>query len=312
MKFAVVIRPNVAIVARKRGQREFSIVNRRVSGEISRFSPMKKAASDYDNGMETHAKQRTLWLSLCLGLIAWSSLCWGLRTADAQTPPVRNRPAAAPPVGRDPTIPSLEIQRRTRPRPDTAPRTNLPSVTTAPRTALRSTDSGVIALQSLIQSSDDACTATLRAGDQSVTISFVRGQPQKEVQLPATQFADFASTVQRLSGELRQLRAQARLENELRQFEAVEAADGSTQNPPGGLEVSKETALAEAMRQAAEQAEAEMLEVERQFMRQAMQPQRIDLSSSFTLNGTLYRVIDFARDTLLLEQVPLGKYVIVR
>ncbi|MEM9366863.1 MAG: hypothetical protein AAGD07_12790 [Planctomycetota bacterium] len=262
--------------------------------------------------MIMHATQRTLCLSVWLGLVALSSVGWVAGIADGQTPPVRNPPAAAAPIGRDPTIPSLEIQRRTRTRPDTTVRTNVPRLTTALRTAARSTDSGTIVLQSLIQSSDDACTATLRFGDQSVTISFVRGQTQQEVQLPATQFADFASTVQRLSGELRQLRAQARLEGERRQFEAVEAAAGSTGDPSGTLEPSKEQAVAEAMRQATEQAEAEMLEVERQFMRQAMQPQRIDLASSFTLGGNLYRVIDFARDTLLLEQVPLGKYVIVR
>lgn len=217
--------------------------------------------------------------------------------ADAQRPSTADQ--------RDPTIPSAEIQRRARVRPPVAPASS-PVTRSSPVTFRpRISDPSKIVLQSIVQASEDRCTATLRAGDQTVTVSFVRNEPQREVELPATQFADFASTVQRLSLELRQLRAQATMAIEEMESDAA----NSEENLPSPREnVSTEETIAEA----AARAEAEMLQVEREFMRQAMQPQRIDLSSSFTLNGNLYRVIDFSSDTLLLEQVPLGKYVIVR
>ncbi|MEM9588278.1 MAG: hypothetical protein AAGA03_13430 [Planctomycetota bacterium] len=145
-----------------------------------------------------------------------------------------------------------------------------------------------------------------------MTVSIARGQAAREVQLPATQFADFASTVQQLSGELRQLRAQATVNDGLSGSLSPRSNGVADPEPPDALELGDESSPEETMRQAAQAAEAEMLEVERRFMRQLMEPQRIDLSSSFSLDGTLYRVIDFTRDTLLLEQVPLGKYLIVR
>ncbi|MEM6470315.1 MAG: hypothetical protein AAF802_12235 [Planctomycetota bacterium] len=249
-------------------------------------------------------------LGRCLPLTLLTVFLWAgvfKNDADAQA-----RPGVSPPAQRDPTVPSAEIQRRTRTRP-TTPQTRTSRVTTPPpaRVIRRPVTGDSLALQSLIQSNADSCTATIKSGDETVTVTFVRGMIQREVQLPGTQFADFASTVQRLSAELRQLRTQMKEREMDRLNEAAQEKNGTSDS----LELIDPTeALSEeeVIAQATAAAEAELLEVERQFMRQALQPQSIDLASSFSLGGNLYRIIDFNSNTLLLEQVPLGKYVIVR
>ena len=59
-------------------------------------------------------------------------------------------------------------------------------------------------------------------------------------------------------------------------------------------------------------AEKKILQLEREFVRQLTEAQQIDLASSFSLDGNLYRVVEFTKDALLIEQIPLGKYILVR
>ncbi|MEL6105967.1 MAG: hypothetical protein AAFU85_08020 [Planctomycetota bacterium] len=248
----------------------------------------------------TGYRRTSKWLLV----IALTCMVGDARVAFAQPP--GNGPDR--PAPRDPTLPSAEIQRRSRAsRPSNAtvaPRIQRPVVSTV-RT--RSLDSNEIVLQSLVQSSGNAFTATLRSGDRTVTVSFERGQSERLVELPGSQFAEFASTVQRLSGELRQLRAQA-----IADAEANRAADRSVQDPGDTPPPPSVIPSDQQIAAAAANAEAEMLEVERQFLRQALRPQQIDLASSFSLGGNLYRVIDFTSNSVLLEQLPIGRYVIVR
>ena len=192
--------------------------------------------------------------TLLLGIVL--SVGWDV-SAEAQTEPPKPRQGAAPPTERDPTIPSPEIRRLMQ----TTPEANLPapSANRSPAAGRAANVLNAIVLQALVQSSKDQCTATLRAGEQTVTISFVRDQVRRDVQLPDSQFEDFASTAQRLRDELKRLRA-----------EQTDSADG------------EETVVS-----------AEMLELEQALLRQVMRLRRIDLASSFTLGGNLYRVIDF-------------------
>ena len=142
--------------------------------------------------------------TLLLGIVL--SVGWGV-SAEAQTEPPKPRQGAAPPTERDPTIPSPEIRRLMQ---QTVPEANLPapSANRSPAAGRAANVLNAIVLQALVQSSKDRCTATLRAGEQTVTISFVRDQVRRDVQLPDSQFEDFASTAQRLRDQMKRLRAE--------------------------------------------------------------------------------------------------------
>ncbi|MEM9825673.1 MAG: hypothetical protein AAF958_03750 [Planctomycetota bacterium] len=245
------------------------------------------------------------------------------RSVAAQGPNAPNQAGGNRTTQRDPTVPSAEIQRRTRPRPAAAP-TPAPVTRRTPTptrlTPIRRQSEAVIELQSLVQSSADGCTATLKSGDQLVTVSFSRTRDPKEIQLPQTQFADFASTVQRLSLELRQLRAQAiadqRADAAARAFDQQQRlrdAEASGQLEADSLPTpNSDEKQEDSQSETTERIESELLNVEQEFMRSVMRPRSIDLASSFTLDGRLYRILDFTGDTLLLEQIPLGRFLIVR
>lgn len=214
---------------------------------------------------------------------------------------------------RDPTIPSPEIQRRTTPPPEVEVQPQQPEVRQAPPrqpparrviaqpAPAQPASQTKIVLQSLAQTSDDRCTATLRAGDQEITVTFQRSQKQRTVQLPTTQFADIASTVQRLSRELAELKAIAEGNNEQKDEATPDSTEASTpENVMDEIEAERR------------QAEKKILQLEREFVRQLTEAQQIDLASSFSLDGNLYRVVEFTKDALLIEQIPLGKYILVR
>lgn len=210
---------------------------------------------------------------------------------------------------RDPTIPSPEIQQRAQPTPEAPKPEAKPEkvpAAPAPKPVARSITSPIklppMALQSLVRSTENRCTATIRSGEESVTVSFIRGQSTRTVQLPPTQFAGFAPTIQRLADELTELRLKIA---GTPQPTGRARTDAPPQLPtPANREVSKKPVTDEDALRLIRQKQA--------LLRQALQPRQIDLSSSFSLNGDLYRVVDFSSDTLLVEQIPLGKYIIVR
>ena len=227
---------------------------------------------------------------------------------------------------RDPTVPSAEIQRRTRKIEPTvdgsekkaAPPAKVaappirPVIAARPSQPQRRLAGQKIALQSLAQSKAGSCTATLVSGNQKVTISFTRGRQARNVELPETQFADYAATIQGLGLDLMQLKRFIASTEPMPAEAMGKVSDANAQ--PGEAENAAIVASEQAAMKAAESQRMndELTAAQRRFMNQALQPREIDLTSSFTLNDQLYRVVDFTKDAVLLEQIPLGKYIIVR
>lgn len=255
-----------------------------------------------------HCTRRTMKSLLTLLTLTCLTVSAEARTSSADNS--QDDKPSNPQDQRDPTVPSAEIQRLTQPepeapKPESEARTRAATPPTRPvsRPAAQPVKLAPMSLQSLVRSSDKKCTATIRSGKELVTVSFTRGETKRQIELPKTQFVGFASTIQRLADELAQLRTR------IVKSQTVEA---SVTDSASTLAESQGGSVDRVVKPVNNELANQLLEEERAILRKAMRPQVIDLSSSFTLDGDLYRVVDFTANTLLVEQIPLGKYIIVR